>query len=89
MVRTNNGFEIAEADLKQRGPGDLQGTQQSGILDFRLLNIGKDSAIIETARQIAMRIIDRDPQLEMDVHYQLKLHMMDVHRRQKDWGRIS
>ncbi|MCA9334768.1 ATP-dependent DNA helicase RecG, partial [Candidatus Saccharibacteria bacterium] len=74
MVRTNNGFEIAEADLKQRGPGDLQGTQQSGILDFRLLNIGKDSAIIETARQIAMRIIDRDPQLEMDVHYQLKLH---------------
>ena len=55
MVRTNNGFEIAEADLKLRGPGDIQGTQQSGLLDFKLLNIGQDKDVYKRQEEAARR----------------------------------
>ena len=89
MVRTTNGFEIAEADLRQRGPGDIQGTQQSGILDFKLLNISKDSKIVETARHIAERIVEKDPELQLEIHASLKSHLAALRQKHKDWGRIS
>ncbi len=89
MVRTTNGFEIAEADLKLRGPGDIQGTQQSGILDFKLLNISQDRIIMETARNIATRIIEADPKLERDIHENMRLHIQRLRQKQKDWGRVS
>ncbi|MEZ4911723.1 MAG: ATP-dependent DNA helicase RecG [Saprospiraceae bacterium] len=89
MVRTTNGFEIAEADLRQRGPGDIQGTQQSGILDFKLLNISKDAKIVETARHIAERIIEKDPELQLDAHAALKQYLHVLRQKHKDWGRIS
>jgi len=89
MVRTTNGFEIAEADLKLRGPGDIQGTQQSGILDFKLLNISQDRVIMETARNIASRIIEADPKLERDIHENMRLHIQRLRQKQKDWGRVS
>lgn len=89
MVRTNNGFEIAEADLKLRGPGDIQGTQQSGLLDFKLLNIGQDRAIMDAARNIAIRIIENDPNLERDIHENIKYQVAKLRIKHKDWARIS
>jgi ATP-dependent DNA helicase RecG len=65
MVRTNDGFEIAETDLKLRGPGDLTGTQQSGLLNFRIADLSKDTQILETARAAAIRIMKEDPLLSM------------------------
>jgi ATP-dependent DNA helicase RecG len=64
MVRTNDGFEIAEVDLKLRGPGDLEGTQQSGIpFSLHIANLGKDGQILQYARDIAQAVIDKDPLL--------------------------
>lgn len=63
MVRTNDGFEIAEADLKLRGPGDLEGTQQSGIaLDLKIADIARDGQLLQYVREIAQRIVDEDPE---------------------------
>jgi ATP-dependent DNA helicase RecG len=89
MVRTNNGFEIAEADLKLRGPGDIQGTQQSGLLDFKLLQIGTDKAIMDAARNIALRIMENDPTLEKQVHESLRTELVRLQKKHRDWARIS
>lgn len=89
MVRTNNGFEIAEADLKLRGPGDIQGTQQSGLLDFKLLNIGTDRAIMDTARNFAINIIEDDPKLEKPINENIKREVSRLKYQYKDWARIS
>jgi ATP-dependent DNA helicase RecG len=59
MVRTNNGFEIAEADLKLRGPGNIEGTQQSGIINLRIADLATDGRILQTAREIALRVLGR------------------------------
>ena len=89
MVRTNNGFEIAEADLRLRGPGNMAGTQQSGILNFRLADLAKDQRILQTAREIAARILDQDPQLTKPIHARLKQYMDTHGKRMKAWSRIS
>jgi ATP-dependent DNA helicase RecG len=89
MCRTNNGFEIAEADLKLRGPGDLEGTQQSGILNLRIADLAKDGRILQVARDIAQRILDQDPQLQQPHHAALKQYL-DTHKNTlKGWARIS
>lgn len=89
MCRTNNGFEIAEADLRLRGPGDIEGTQQSGILNLRLADLAKDQNILSTAREIAMRILEDDPALEKPHHQRLKLHLEAYEKKFKGWSRIS
>ncbi|MBK8079829.1 MAG: ATP-dependent DNA helicase RecG [Saprospiraceae bacterium] len=89
MVETNNGFVIAEADLKLRGPGDLQGTQQSGLLDFKLLNISADRSIVETARYFATMILENDQQLEKNEHQPIRNFLVILKKKYKDWGRIS
>lgn len=89
MVRTNNGFEIAEADLKLRGPGDIQGTQQSGLLDFKLLNISQDKSIMDTARNIAIRITEHDPQISKPINRSIAAHLTWLRKKYKDWSRIS
>ncbi|HRO73522.1 MAG TPA: helicase-related protein, partial [Saprospiraceae bacterium] len=89
MVRTNNGFDIAEADLKLRGPGDIQGTQQSGLMDFKLLELSKDRPIMDTARNIALRIIENDPNLERDIHITIRQQIQRLRRKNKDWARFS
>ena len=89
MVRTNNGFEIAEADLKLRGPGNIEGTQQSGIINFRLADLAKDQRILQTAREIAARILDQDPKLEKPINVRLKQYMEREGKRKKAWSRIS
>ena len=66
MCRTSDGFELAEADLRMRGPGDLEGTAQSGLaVDLRIANLSKDSQILETARVAAQEVLDVDPGLQL------------------------
>lgn len=89
MVRTNNGFEIAEADLKLRGPGDLEGTRQSGILDLHIADLAKDGAILQTARNVAIRILDDDPGLERQEHHPIRWFMDKYKKKWDGWSRIS
>lgn len=90
MVRTNDGFEIAEVDLKLRGPGDLEGTQQSGVpFDLKLANIIKDHPILEHARAVAGDILDRDPQLSQASHAILVSGLDQIRQSRKDWSEIS
>ena len=89
MVRTNNGFEIAETDLKLRGPGDLMGTQQSGALDLLIADLGKDGAILEQARQEAREIIDNDPELSNPSHQVIKKQIESARKTVVNWSRIS
>ncbi len=89
MCRTNNGFEIAEADLKLRGPGNIEGTQQSGILNFRLADLSKDGEIVKTAREIAYRILENDPLLEKPEHASLKIYLDAYAKKTKAWSKIS
>jgi ATP-dependent DNA helicase RecG len=72
MERTNDGFEIAEADLKLRGPGDFLGTRQSGLPTFKFADIVRDQDLLEHAREYANRIITSDPQLLTPEHTQLR-----------------
>lgn len=89
MVRTNNGFEIAEADLRLRGPGNIEGTQQSGILNFRIADLAKDGHILKTAREIAARILEDDPALNRPEHHSVKTYMAKHMKHLKGWSRIS
>ncbi len=89
MCRTNNGFEISEADLRLRGPGNIEGTQQSGILNFKIADLSKDGRILQTAREIAARILDDDPLFERPQHSRLGEYMSKEGRKFKGWSRIS
>ncbi|MEZ4994314.1 MAG: ATP-dependent DNA helicase RecG [Saprospiraceae bacterium] len=89
MVRTTNGFEIAEADLKLRGPGNIEGTQQSGILNFSIADLAKDGQILKTAREIAARILDDDPTLQRPEHHPIKWFLEKYGKKLKGWSRIS
>ncbi len=90
MVESNDGFEIAEADLKLRGPGDLEGTQQSGIaFNLRIADIVKDSQIMQYSREIAQEIIDNDPLLEKPENLILKKQLRKLGGNRYNWGLIS
>jgi len=89
LVRTNNGFEIAEADLKLRGPGNMDGKQQSGIIQLKLADLSKDGAILETAREEAFTILSADPFLKQQEHEGLKKFLEQNKEALKGWGRIS
>ena len=89
MTETNDGFRIAEEDLKLRGPGDISGTRQSGTEDFKLFNIIQDQSYISTARQIAIRILDNDPKLEAKPNLAIKEYLHNHLLTKADWGRIS
>jgi ATP-dependent DNA helicase RecG len=89
MVRTNDGFEIAEVDLKLRGPGDMEGTQQSGLPGLRLADITKDVAILQHARTVASEILEDDPTLEKETHAGLLQEMKREQKSSVNWGRIS
>jgi len=90
MCETNDGFEIAEADLKLRGPGDLEGTQQSGIaFDLKIADIARDGQIVQMARDEAQQIIDNDPTCEKS-EYQLLWNRLRVLRKTNiNWAAIS
>lgn len=90
MTESNDGFVIAEADLKLRGPGDLGGTQQSGIpINLRIADIVRDSSILYRAREVAEEIIDTDPNLETPEHVVLQRQLKKLLGNRYDWGRIS
>ena len=89
MVRTNDGFEIADVDLQLRGPGDLMGTRQSGVMEYKLANLVHDGPLVEWARRAAARIVDEDPQLEQPAHAALRARFSDYARGRMAWGRIA
>ena len=89
MVRTNDGFEISEVDLKLRGPGDIEGTQQSGVMDLKLANLAQDGQILQLARQTAQTLLDEDMNLEMDKNkvYTVQLELQQKNRQ--NWSKIG
>jgi ATP-dependent DNA helicase RecG len=89
MVRTNNGFEIAETDLKLRGPGDLMGTQQSGALDLLIADLGKDLEILQDARTVAQEILEDDPELQKPDNRVIKVQIDSIRKSVVNWSRIS
>jgi ATP-dependent DNA helicase RecG len=89
LVKTNNGFEIAETDLKLRGPGDLMGTQQSGALDLLIADLGKDQLILQKARDCARDILDKDPDLNKPEHRTIRQQVDSIKKSAVNWSRIS
>lgn len=89
MVRTSDGFEIAEVDLKLRGPGDLMGTQQSGVLNLRIADIVKDSEILKIARSQAGAVLNADPNLTSEENLPIRKTFENMSRKQEIWEFIS
>jgi ATP-dependent DNA helicase RecG len=90
MVSTNDGFEIAEVDLKLRGPGDIEGTQQSGVpFNLKIAHLGKDGQILQLARDTAEVIVAEDPELSMDKNWLFAKHVKKGNPQRIDWGKIS
>lgn len=89
MVSTNDGFKISEADLKLRGPGDLLGTQQSGILNLKLADLTKDHQLVTLSREKAQELLEDDPSLENPDHQALKNKLKSILRHKPNWSRIS
>ena len=89
MVRTNNGFEIADIDLKLRGPGDLMGTQQSGVLDLLIADLAKDGRILTESRAAAQAILSDDPELTRPEHGNIRRHIESLPATAVNWSRIS
>jgi ATP-dependent DNA helicase RecG len=89
MRRTNNGFEIAEVDLEIRGPGALDGTQQSGIPEFKIANLAKDGRILQFAREVVLSILDKDPELNLPEHRPLKIAVSKDLKEAEKWSNIS
>lgn len=90
MTRTNDGFEIAEADMKLRGPGDLEGTQQSGLpFELRIANLGKDGRILQMARNVAQDVLNEDPLLEKQENAVLNRQLKKLARQKMNWAMIS
>ena len=90
MCDTNDGFRIAEADLKLRGPGDLEGTQQSGMaFDLKIADIARDGQLVQMARDEAQRIIDDDPQCRKSDYALLWNHLRELRKTHVNWAAIS
>jgi len=88
MVSTNNGFIIAEKDLDMRGPGDIEGTRQSGVLNFKLASIVQDRSLLEMARRFAEHIMETDPELSSAENLRLKSYLQAIQGKTA-WSRIS
>ena len=89
MVRTNDGFEISEADLKLRGPGDIMGTQQSGILNLKLADLAKDGQLVTLAREKARELIEKDPKFTDPQHQKIAIQLKQILTSKPNWSRIS
>jgi ATP-dependent DNA helicase RecG len=88
MVQTNDGFAISEKDMELRGPGDIEGTRQSGVLDLKLADITKDKAMLEAARKAAEALLEQDPDLQQPEQAPL-LRFLLSQRSKSLWSRIS
>jgi len=89
MVSTNDGFEIANIDLHLRGPGDIQGTQQSGMLDFKIADLVKDEKMIAYTRSLAREMLEEDPKLELPKNQRISNHLNELLKKNVNWGMIS
>lgn len=89
MCETNDGFKIAEVDLNLRGPGELSGTRQSGVEDFKIADLVKDNHILLQARTIAQEVLEKDSELTQPQHQLIAAHLAELKRTRRNWGRIS
>jgi len=89
MVRTTDGFEIAEQDLKMRGPGDIMGTQQSGVLDFKLADLAKDGQLVQLAKIDVDELLKKDPDLTLKENQTIRLELIRQMRLKPNWSNIS
>ncbi len=89
MVRTQDGFEIAEVDMQLRGPGDMMGTRQSGQLPFKLASLTADGQLLAWTRHIVEQLLREDPQLNLEKHKSIKDHWTMLYKHQWGWNRIS
>jgi ATP-dependent DNA helicase RecG len=89
MVRTTDGFEIAQVDMELRGPGDMMGTQQSGQLDLMIGDLREDEPILSIARQSAQAVISKDPELNLEENKLIKTQVEQQKKKNVNWSRIS
>ncbi|HWY13482.1 MAG TPA: ATP-dependent DNA helicase RecG [Bacteroidia bacterium] len=89
MVRTTDGFEISEVDLKLRGPGDIEGTQQSGVLDLKIADLVRDGQIIQLARTAAQTILNEDPDLILEKNKILHKGLVQREKTRPDWAKVG
>ena len=89
MVRTSDGFVIAEEDLKMRGPGDIMGTQQSGLLDLKIADLAKDGQIVQQAKDAASSILKEDPNLKHKRNYYIRQELIYKMKEKPNWSKIS
>jgi ATP-dependent DNA helicase RecG len=89
MCRTNDGFEIAEVDLKLRGPGDIMGTQQSGVLNLQIADLVRDRDILQIARHEAIKLLKKDASMTLPEHQTLRMVFMEMSKKKNIWNYIS
>jgi len=89
MVETNNGFKISEVDLQLRGPGDIMGTKQSGVIDFKRLDLTKDAKIIDKAVSCVEKILEIDPSLSLKKHQNMRRFYIEKYKDKNNWEKIS
>ena len=89
MVETNDGFKIANTDLKMRGPGNMMGTKQSGLLELRFTNLAEDQDMVLKSRELAINTIKEDPNLESEENLIMKSHLKENIKQNINWSRIS
>jgi ATP-dependent DNA helicase RecG len=89
MVRTSDGFEISEQDLKIRGPGDVMGTQQSGVLDFKLADLARDGQIVQLSKNDVDQILKEDVNLSTAENQVVKKELIRQMKLKPNWSNIS
>jgi len=89
MTQTNDGFRIAEEDMRLRGPGNIEGTQQSGLMPFRIADLARDQKWLEVARKEAEEILNDDPELNQSEYSSIKNFLEKNQLGEKQWGKIS
>jgi ATP-dependent DNA helicase RecG len=89
MVKTTNGFEIAEVDLELRGAGDLAGTQQSGTIDLKIADLIQDQSLLLVARQEASELVEQDPDFSSPENVPIKKYLEEVAKEMLVWTHIS
>ncbi len=89
MVGSNDGFEIAEVDLRLRGPGDMAGTQQSGVVDLKLADLSRDSQLLQLARNYASQLLADDPEIQKPENSRIANQYVNINQNKTNWSRIS
>lgn len=89
MCETNDGFRISEVDMQLRGPGDILGTQQSGTVDFKKLDLVQDMDIIRMSKSLVDQILEKDPTLSSPENYRIREFYLKNYSKKQSWSKIS